>query len=74
YYLGTNLDWEGDVWHIREYREEELEKLANKIGFEVVMKEGIYLGFYGFVRLGIYKVPKIFQSLTQHIFMVLSKL
>lgn len=73
YYLGTNLDWEGDVWHIREYREEELEKLATKIGFKVVVKEGIYLGFYGFVRLGIYKVPKVLHGLTQHIFMVLSK-
>lgn len=73
YYLGTNMDWEGDVWHLREYREEELEKMATKIGYEVVAKEGIYLGIYGFIGLGIYKVPRILNGLTQHIFMVLSK-
>lgn len=73
YYLGSNPDDVGDIVHIREYTEKELENLITKVGFKIKLKEGIYLGFHGFVGLGIYKVPRIFQGLTQHIFMVLSK-
>ena len=73
YYLGANPDWEGDVLHIREYSPEEIEKLATAIGFKIILKEGIYLGFHGFIGWGIYKVPRILQNLTQHIFLVLSK-
>lgn len=74
YYLGSNPDGVGDIVHIREYTEKELERLIARISFKVELKEGIYLGFHGFLRFGIYKVPRIFQGLTQHIFMVLSKL
>jgi 2-polyprenyl-3-methyl-5-hydroxy-6-metoxy-1,4-benzoquinol methylase len=70
YVLGKDKDV-GDIVHLREYTLEDLTLLVKNAGFSVNKKEGVFLGF---VRIGgFYKVPKILQGLTQHIFLSLSK-
>jgi ubiquinone/menaquinone biosynthesis C-methylase UbiE len=73
YYLGTNDNDVGEICHIREYTLNEFKELGKKAGFEIKKIEGVYLGFHGFIKIGLFKVPKIFRNMTQHIFIILKK-
>lgn len=73
YYLGEDEYGVGEICHLKEYTKKEFEELAVKAGFKVIQSEGVYLGFYGFLRKGFYKVPKLFQEFSQHLFLVIGK-
>lgn len=70
YFLGTNEDI-GDVIHFREYTIVELSMLCQKIGFKIKRSEAVFLGLVGI--WGIYRAPRIFQKICQHIFLTLTK-
>ncbi|OGF31395.1 hypothetical protein A2533_04380 [Candidatus Falkowbacteria bacterium RIFOXYD2_FULL_35_9] len=73
YYLGTEDDGVGEICHLREYTMNELIELARKANFEVLANHGVYLGFHGGIKTGIFNVPRFLQPLTQHLFIVLRK-
>jgi len=63
----------GEILHLREYLIKELQELSKKAGFKIIKAEGVFLGFCGFIRFGLFKVPKFFQNIAQHIFIVIEK-
>lgn len=73
YCLGEDKDGGGAICHVREYTMKELNSLAINTRFKIRQTEGVYLGFHGFIRFGLFKVPKILQNWAQHLFLVLTK-
>lgn len=73
YYLGHEDDGTGDICHLREYLLKELVDLSKRSGFKIKQAEGVYLGFHGFLKMGIFKSPKFLYNFTQHLFVVLEK-